>query len=489
MNFLTKNSRLHNGKFWRVVVGNLAYLFIFLILIVAFTSLPGETNSNGANILSRPEDEQLQNISNNKDEVISENPVDEKELPAFEDQSLSGKSEINLNDTEKYSAATDAPVGKLKLHFIDVGQGDSILIQTPEQNILVDAGELNAGADVVRYIKEQGIESSDIVISTHPHSDHIGGLITVLNSISVKEVIDSAVAHTTKIYEDYLNIIDQKNIKFTEGRTGMARDLGGGAEMRILHPSSPSSDDIDNASIVTRITFGEISFLLSGDAGSVAESQILDRGNDLTSTVLKVSHHGSQTITTQKFLEAVKPKTAVIMCGKDNAYGHPHVETLAKLTAAGVDIYRTDEQGTIVITTDGKNHTANKQPFSFQQQSQPLPIINEVEPEPVATPVPKPSPESSQTPASIKVISITKTVKPGEKATVTIQGKANTLYSITVTYSSGLSKAMGLEAKISDPDGKVTWTWQVGTRTKEGTYPISINGDGENLKLEFTVKK
>lgn len=217
MNFLTKNSGLHGGRFWRVVVSNLAYLFIFLILIVAFTSLPGETNSNGAEILSPPEDEQLQNNSNNKDEVISENPVGEKTLQAFGDQSLSGKSEINLNDTEKYSAATDAPVGKLKLHFIDVGQGDSILIQTPEQNILVDAGELNAGADVVKYIKEQGIESSDIVISTHPHSDHIGGLITVLNSISVKEVIDSAVAHTTKIYEDYLNIIDQKNIKFTEG--------------------------------------------------------------------------------------------------------------------------------------------------------------------------------------------------------------------------------------------------------------------------------
>ena len=179
-------------------------------------------------------------------------------------------------------------------------------------------------------------------------------MISVLQSIPVKEVIDPGVAHTTKTFEEYLTLIDSKDIRFTEGRAGISRDLGGGARMQLPHPASPSSSNLNNASIVARVTFGQISFLFSGDAENAAESQILGRGYNVASTVLKVGHHGSKTATSQAYLKAVKPKAAIIMCGKDNTYGHPHEETLATLTTAGVEIYRTDKHGTIIITTDGK---------------------------------------------------------------------------------------------------------------------------------------
>lgn len=268
-----------------------------------------------------------------------------------------------LNQSQNSSTPTAITSSKLTVHFINVGQGDSILLQTPEQNILIDAGERSTGAGVAKYIKNNGITSLDLVIGTHPHSDHIGGLIHVLDTIPVKEIIDPGVVHTTSTFEEYLTAIDQKEIKFTEGRAGMNRDLGGGVMMQILHPSAPSSSDLNNASIVARVTFGEISFIFSGDAESKAENQILGRGYNLDSTVLKIGHHGSRSSTTEDYLSAVKPELAVIMCGQDNTYGHPHEETLAKLVQAGVELYRTDIHGTVIMITDGQTVNVNKQPL------------------------------------------------------------------------------------------------------------------------------
>ena len=260
----------------------------------------------------------------------------------------------------------------LIVHFIDVGQGDAIFLQTIEksidpslvilgesvvQNILIDGG--NRGDEVVNYLQDLDVDNLDLVIGTHPHADHIGGLINVMEALTVKEIIDPGVFHTTITYEDYLDIIDEKDIIFTEGRAGMIRDLGGGAEMKIVHPVYPSSAHLNNASIVARVTFEQFSILFTGDAESEAEIEMLDRDYTLKSTILKVGHHGSRTSTTQPFLDAVSPEAAVIMCGRDNQYGHPHEEILSKLTSAGIDIYRTDIHGTVVITTDGVTYDVN----------------------------------------------------------------------------------------------------------------------------------
>lgn len=245
---------------------------------------------------------------------------------------------------------------KLVVHFLDVGQGDSIFVQTPSQNILIDAGERSSGPMVVDYLQGQGVRELDLVLGTHPHSDHIGGLIQVLTDIPVKEIMDPAVVHTTKLFEDYLTLIDEKEIKFTEGRAGMVRDIGG-ASLKILHPLAPSSSALNDASIVTRISCGQISFLLTGDIEKKSEAEILDRGAPLKSTILKAGHHGSSSSNSPAFVEAVDPRLVIIMCGEGNDYGHPHGEVLETYRDRAIDIYRTDLLGTIVVTTDGETYS------------------------------------------------------------------------------------------------------------------------------------
>lgn len=281
---------------------------------------------------------------------------------AVNDDGESDHAAISGKTKQKPSTGTVA--GKTIVHFINVGQGDSILIQAPGKIVLIDGGSKSQGSTVVNYLKKLGITTIDYVIATHPHEDHIGGLIDVLKNFTVREVIDTGVPHTTKTFEEYLTLIDQKDINFTEGRAGQKYDLGGGSELRILHPTSPSANNLNNASVVTRLTFGSTSFLFAGDAESASETEILSRGGTLASTVLKVGHHGSSTSTTQNFLNAIKPAMAVIMVGS-NSYGHPTDQTLKRLHEAKIQIFRTDKNGTIVMTSDGSKVTADKSPWTY----------------------------------------------------------------------------------------------------------------------------
>lgn len=251
------------------------------------------------------------------------------------------------------SPETGAP-GSLAVHFIDVGQGDAIFIQAPRKNILIDGGERNS--NVATYLQNLGVTSLDLVLGTHPHNDHIGGLLEVLEKIPVQEVIDPGIIHTTKTFENYLTLIDTLGIRFTTGRAGLTRELGDGITMQILHPTEPSASHLNDASLVAKITFGKISFLFTGDAEEKSEAQILSGNHRLQSTILKVGHHGSRSSTSAPFLEAVSPACAIIMVGADNKYDHPHEETLQTLTASGVNIYRTDIHGTIIVTTDGQTY-------------------------------------------------------------------------------------------------------------------------------------
>ena len=244
--------------------------------------------------------------------------------------------------------------GNTVVHFIDVDQGDAIYIKTPSQNILIDAGE--RGNIVVDYLTKLNVTSLDLVIGTHPHDDHIGGLINVFQHIKVKEVIDPGIVHTSRTFEDYLTLIDEKGIKFTEGRAGMKRKLDDNTLLEILHPTTPNSGDLNGSSIVTKLTFGDMSFLFTGDADTSSEKEILSLGYDVRSTILKVGHHGSSASTSDDFLDAVSPEAVIIMCGTDNSYGHPHKETMEKLNDSDIAIYRTDIDGNIVVSTDGQTY-------------------------------------------------------------------------------------------------------------------------------------
>ena len=271
----------------------------------------------------------------------------------------SSSSDNQTTDENQKPAAKD----NLVIHFIDVGQADSILAQLPGgQNILIDAGN-NADADlVVNYLLRQGINQLDHVIGTHPHEDHIGGLDAVIETFDTGKVYLPRVSHNTKTYEDVLLAIKNKGLKVTEAKTGIKLDTVSGVDAVFLAPGKSSYDGFNNYSAVLKVTYGSTSFLFTGDAEAESEQEmLLSSWQNPKADVLKVGHHGSHSSTTAAFLDIVSPDYAVISAGKDNDYGHPHAQTLAKLAAAGVQVFRTDRQGTIVATSDGKSITFNKE--------------------------------------------------------------------------------------------------------------------------------
>jgi len=253
----------------------------------------------------------------------------------------------------------------LKAHFIDVGQADSILVQLPgKQNILIDAGNNDDADLVINYLRQQGVRRLEHVIGTHPHEDHIGGFDAVIQAFDIEKVYLPRVSHNTKTYEDVLLAIKSKGLKITEARAGLTLDTVSGINAVLLAPSKSSYKDLNNYSAVLKLTYGSTSFLFTGDAGIESEQEmLLSSWQNPKADVLKVGHHGSHSSTSNAFLNVVSPDYAVISVGKDNDYGHPHVETLSRLGAAGVKIFRTDRQGTIVATSNGQSISFNKQPL------------------------------------------------------------------------------------------------------------------------------
>lgn len=243
-------------------------------------------------------------------------------------------------------SALPAADGAMTVHFIDVGQGDSLLAESDGHFLLVDAGENDQGDTVIAYLREAGVTSLDYVIGTHPHSDHIGGLDDVIRAFDVKAVILPPVAHTTKTFEDVLDAVQEKNLTLTQPKPGDSYALGDAA-FTILAPQADYGDDLNNWSVGIRLACAQGALVACGDAEAQAEEDIAASGLTLSADVLKVGHHGSSTSTSNAFLQAVSPAWAVISCGEGNSYGHPHEETLKKLEDAGISVLRTDLLGDI----------------------------------------------------------------------------------------------------------------------------------------------
>ncbi|MDP8214288.1 MAG: helix-hairpin-helix domain-containing protein [Candidatus Euphemobacter frigidus] len=243
---------------------------------------------------------------------------------------------------------------KLIVSSIDVGQGDSILIECPNgQNILIDGGKRNAGSKVVEYLKERGVSRIDLLIATHPDADHVGGLPAVINNFTVKKFMDPGKPHTSRYYEDLLLLIKDKKIFYELGRQGNEYQFGE-VKMRILSPPDSLFEDTNDCSVVTEFQYGDIKILLTGDAAKEAELRMLNKKRLSRCQILKAGHHGSRHSTGDYFLLPVKPEVALISCGRDNAFGHPKREVLDRLDAVDCDFYRTDERGDIRVETDGK---------------------------------------------------------------------------------------------------------------------------------------
>lgn len=248
--------------------------------------------------------------------------------------------------------------GELKVHFINVGQADSILIQQGESAMLIDAGN-NADSNlVVSYIEDQGIKKLDYVIGTHPHEDHIGGLDVVIKTFEIGKVIMPNATNTTDAFEDVLLAIQNQGLKITKAVAGNEYPLGL-ATVTILGPVLSSFDDLNDSSVVCMVRFGSTSFLFEGDAETASENAMISKDFYLDADVLKIGHHGSNSSTSSAFLDAVSPWAAVISVGQGNDYGHPTSQTLDRLKSAGIELYRTDLAGTILATSDGKSISFN----------------------------------------------------------------------------------------------------------------------------------
>lgn len=257
--------------------------------------------------------------------------------------------------------------GTMDVHFIDVGQADAILVLDGDKTMLIDTGDnKNSSREkLITYLENLNITKIDYLILTHPHADHIGGAPQVITGFDVENCILPRVVKTTKIYEDTLYALADREVNVIAPKSGEVYTLSE-AQFKILAPNSEEYDDWNDYSVVVKLVFGERSIMLTGDAHVESESEILQKysKSELDADVLKVGHHGSSTSSGEEFLDAVTPSYAIISCGEGNEYGHPHTETLEKLSEREIPVYRTDERGTVVLHTDGQEIT-----FSFEKSA------------------------------------------------------------------------------------------------------------------------
>lgn len=245
--------------------------------------------------------------------------------------------------------------GKLVVDFIDVGQGDAILITSLDgTTMLIDAGDNSEENRIVQYLKGQGIQKIDYVVGTHPHADHIGGLDAVIENFEIGQIYMPKKSHTTKTFKDVLLAVKNKAYTIQTAKAGVKFELGPGVNIEMVAPVGDTYEEMNNYSAVIRLSYNDISFLFTGDAEKISEYEMLELQHALKSTVLKVGHHGSVTSTTEEFLQEVDPQYAVIFSRKNNDYGHPHRETIEKLDAANIEYFNTQISGTIRAITDGQ---------------------------------------------------------------------------------------------------------------------------------------
>ncbi|MGY5240303.1 ComEC/Rec2 family competence protein [Clostridium tertium] len=240
----------------------------------------------------------------------------------------------------------------LQVHFIDVGQGDSILIQVNNKNLLIDSGPNKSEDKLKKYLKKLNISKFDYIIATHPHEDHIGNMSYIINNFDVLNFYAPKVENSTKAFETMVESLIRKDLKIKVLKANIKSiDLGKNIVVDVFSPLSNSYEDLNNYSSIVKISYGNTSFLFTGDAEELSENEVLNAGFDLKCDVLKIGHHGSSSSTSEKFLKASNPSIAVISVGEDNTYGHPTDTVLSRLKET--KIYRTDINGNIVITSDG----------------------------------------------------------------------------------------------------------------------------------------
>ena len=350
----------------------------------------------------------------------------------------------------------------LRVNYIDVGQGDSIFIQLPNnETMLIDAGEAYKSENVINYLNNLGIKKIDYVVGTHPHTDHIGGLEEVINTYDIGSIYMPRASSTSKTYLDLLTAISNKGLKVKTAKSGVVVLDDDNLKLEFIAPNSDNYSELNNYSAVLKLTYLDNTFLFMGDAETLSENEVTC---NVDADVIKVGHHGSDSSSGIEFVKKVSPEYAIIMVGEGNSYNHPYQSIIDRYENVGAKVLRTDLDGNIVCDSDGVDVTCKGDKDSSSNSS------------------------SSAAASNINLVSLTSPISRGSDVTVSIKGLPNTTYDIDVIYSSGESKASGLEDKTSDSEGNVSWTFKVSSNVKPGTYEVKIT-DGEDsasYSLEVT---
>ena len=255
--------------------------------------------------------------------------------------------ETTITDNSDFIYSEDG----LRVHFIDVGQADCTLVELPKgKTMLIDAGNNDDGNDVVSYLKMCGVEKVDVLVGTHPHEDHIGGLDDVINNFEIGAIYMPKVQSNTKTFRDVLNSVKQKDLTIKTAKAGVNIISDENINVGFVAPVGDKYEEINNYSAVIHLKYKNKAFLFTGDAEKLSENEITD---NISVDVLKLGHHGSSTSTGEEFFYRVNPEYVYIPCGAGNDYGHPHKETISLLSSAGVKVFRADIDGTVIFETDG----------------------------------------------------------------------------------------------------------------------------------------
>ncbi len=308
----------------------------FMLFLMSITSLIGM-------IFLCSENFNHKDLKNNLNQIIDKSFALEKKEDFEENISENSKNVSNEN--------------KMHIHYLDVGQGDSIFLELPNQEtMLIDAGESNQSSKIIHYIENLGYRKIDYVIATHPHTDHIGGLKEIIETFEIKSIYMPKVISTSNTYENLLMTIQNQNLKIKNAYSGVKIITQENFEVEIIAPTKTTYQKLNNYSAVIKITYKDHTFLFMGDAEEESEKQLKQ---DIKADVIKIGHHGSATSTSEEFIKKVNPSYAIISVGKNNRYNHPNELILNRLKEIGAKILQTDQNGTIMLTTNGKNISLN----------------------------------------------------------------------------------------------------------------------------------